>query len=219
MKKTLFTIGLGLLFFASCTSRPEISDPGDGEALAQYMEAYPEAHLQDIYKSCFQDVFGVAHLISDTQACVRYLENEMKVMDDAMEVAGERFTVEEINGLRVSDYEYTLPDSHFVRLDLHAVSDGRVPVDLLVEVLMESAATPPYMTQEEWVARWQELKAAAGTLAPRPEGFEEEAKAIDSLLAAGDYVFHHSRRYNECYNPHYRLIRRDLFENRIHPLL
>lgn len=219
MKKTLFTIGLGLLFFASCTSKPEISDSGDREALAKCMETYPKAHLQDIYKSCFQNIFGVAHLISDTQACIRYLENEMKVMDDVSEVLGEEYTVTVINGCRVSDYEYTLPDSQYVRVDLHAVADGRVPQDLLVALLMESAATPPSMTQEEWAARWQELKTAAGTLDPRPEGFEEEAKAIDSLLAAGDYVFHHSRRYNEYYNPHYRLIRRDLFEARIHPLL
>ena len=219
--RRLFPLALGLFitFMAACTSRPAVRDSGDGEALARYMEIYPEAHLQDIYKSCFQDVFGVAHLISDTQACVRYLENEMKVMDDAMEVVGESFSVTVVNGLRVSDYEYTMPDSHFVRVDLHAVADGRVPKDLLVEVLMESAATPAPMTQAEWAARWQELRVAADALEPRPEDYMREAAEIDSLLAEGKYVWHHSRRYNEVYHPHYRLVRRDLFESRILPLL
>ena len=215
----LLTIGLSIALLGACAPKPEASGSGDREALAQYMETYPKAQLRDIYKSCFQDVFGVAHLISDTQACVRYLENEMKVMDDQLEVLDERFTVTVINGCRMLDYEYTLPDSHFVRVDLHVVADGRVPQDLLVDVLMESAATPPYMTQEEWVARWQEIKSAAETLVPRPHGFEEDAAAIDSLLAEGDYVMHHSLRYNEVYNPHYRLIRRDLFEQHILPLL
>lgn len=189
----------------ACTSRPEVAGAGDREALARYMETYPEAHLQDIYKSCFQNVFGVAHLISDTQACVAYIESEMAAM------TGE--------GRVCPDYEYTLPDSHFVRVDLHCVADGRVPRELLVALLMESAATPASMTQEAWVTRWGALKAAADELSPRPQDYEADAQEIDSLLAAGDYVMHHSRHYNAVYHPHYRLIRRDLFERHIRPLL
>ena len=193
------------LLLAGCTTKGGGPDNGDREALAKYMKAYPEAHLQDIYKSCFQNVFGVAHLISDTQACVDYLVGEMEELDP--------------DDRDYSLYEYTLPDSHYVRVDLHAVAEGLVPQDLLVALLMESAATPAPMTQEEWVARWQELKAAAAALEPRPDGYEREAAEIDSLLAEGKYVWHHSRRYNEVYHPHYRLVRRDLFENRILPLL
>lgn len=205
MKQVLLTTMVAALLLAGCTTKGGGPDNGDREALAQYMKAYPEAHLQDIYKSCFQNVFGVAHLISDTQACVDYLVGEMEELDP--------------DDRDYSLYEYTLPDSHFVRVDLHAVAEGFVPQDLLVALLMESAATPAPMTQEEWVARWQELKAAADAIEPRPDGYEREAAEIDSLLAAGKYVWHHSRRYNEVYHPHYRLVRRDLFESRILPLL
>ena len=193
------------LLLAGCTTKGGGPDKGDREALKQYMETYPEAHLQDIYKSCFQNIFGVAHLISDTQACVDYLAAEMEELDP--------------DDREYSLYEYTLPDSHYVRVDLHAVAEGLVPQDLLVALLMESAITPAPMTQAEWAARWQELKAAADALDPRPEGYEQEAAEIDSLLAAGKHVWHHSRRYNEVYHPHYRLVRRDLFESRILPLL
>lgn len=205
MKQVLLTTLVAALLLAGCTTKGGGPDKGDREALAQYMDAYPEAHLQDIYKSCFQNIFGVAHLISDTQACVDYLAAEMEELDP--------------DDREYSLYEYTLPDSHFVRVDLHAVAEGLVPQDLLVALLMESAATPAPMTQEEWVARWQELKAAADALEPRPEGYEREAAEIDSLLAEGKYVWHHSRRYNEVYHPHYRLVRRDLFESRILPRL
>ena len=218
MRKILL-IGLTLLLFQGCRQKADVPDGSLCMVLEHYSIDYPKAQLRDIYKSCFQDVFGVAHLISDTQTCVRYLENEMKVMDDELAVEGEWYTVNVIKGLRVADYEYTMPDSHFVRVDLHVVADGRVPKELLVDVLMESAATPPYMTQEEWVARWQEIKSAAESLAPRLHGFEEDAAAIDSLLAKGDYVMHHSSRYNGEYNPHYRLVRRDLFEQHILSLL
>lgn len=201
----LLAFGLFVALIGACTSRPEVAGAGDREALTRYMETYPEAHLQDIYKSCFQNVFGVAHLISDTQACVAYIESEMAAM------TGE--------GRVCPDYEYTLPDSHFVRVDLHCVADGRVPRELMVALLMESAATPASMTQEAWVTRWEALKAAADELSPRPQDYEADAQEIDSLLAAGDYVMHHSRHYNAVYHPHYRLIRRDLFERHIRPLL
>ena len=193
------------LLLAGCTTKGSGPDKGDREALAHYLETYPEAHLQDIYKSCFQDIFGVAHLISDTQACVDYLAAEMEELDP--------------DDRGYSLYEYTLPDSHFVRVDLHAVAEGLVPQDLLVALRMETSATPAPMTQAEWAARWQELRVAADALEPRPEDYMREAAERDSLLAEGKYVWHHSRRYNEIYHPHYRLVRRDLFESRILPLL
>lgn len=207
MKRTVSVLvsAFCILLMGACAPKQEVSVQCERNALEQYMESYPEAHLQDIYKSCFQNVFGVAHLISDTQACVRYLESELEQLG------------EDDRGYCL--YEYTLPDSHFVRVDLHAVADGLVPQDLLVELLMESAATPAPMSQKEWVTRWQELKAAADALNPLPDEYEKEAALIDSLLAEGDYVMHHSRHYNAVYHPHYRLIRRDLFESRVKPLL
>lgn len=205
MKQLFLTTLVAAVLLAGCTTKDGGPDKGDREALAQYMATYPEAHLQDIYKSCFQNVFGVAHLISDTQACINYIESEMEELDP--------------DDRDYSLYEYTLPDSHYVRVDLHAVAEGLVPCDLLVELLMTSAATPAPLTQEEWVARWQELKAAADALDPRPDDYEKEAAEIDSLLAEGRYVWHHSRHFGEVYRPHYRLVRRDLFESRILPLL
>jgi len=38
-------------------------------------------------------------------------------------------------------------------------------------------------------------------------------------LSEGKYVVHHSRKFNQHYHPHYRIIRRDLFEEKILPKL
>ena len=38
---------------------------------------YPQSTLQDVYKSCFQDYFGPAHIISNREAARRYIEYEL----------------------------------------------------------------------------------------------------------------------------------------------
>lgn len=208
MKKILFVTLLTTLLLEACQGAAGDTAAADRAALQRYMATYPEAHLQDIYKSCFQNVFGVAHLIGDTQACVRYIESEMAYMLGDGTVATSPSSC---------PFEYTLPDSQYVRVDLHAVADGTVPMELLVRLLMESAATPPPMTQQQWATRWQQLRHAADALDPRPQDYDADVREIDSLLAAGDYVMHHSRHYNAVYHPHYRLVRRDLCEQYLMP--
>ena len=56
-------------------------------------------------------------------------------------------------------------------------------------------------------------------LYPDLPALEEDRLAIESLLGEGRYAWHHSRAYNEHYRPHYRLIRRDIFERELLPLI
>jgi hypothetical protein len=66
---------------------------------------------------------------------------------------------------------------------------------------------------------WQLIQQAVRTAAPQLEGFSEDSTLLANLLNEGKYVVHHSRKFNEHYHPHYRIIRRDLFEAKILPLL
>lgn len=50
-------------------------------------------------------------------------------------------------------------------------------------------------------------------------GYDTDKAAIDSLLSTGDYAFHHSDAFTNAYDPHYRIIRRDLFEAELLPYL
>ena len=70
-----------------------------------------------------------------------------------------------------------------------------------------------------FVKDWQELQQAVRTVRPQLEGYREDSTLLAHLLKEGKYVVHHSRKFNEHYHPHYRIIRRDLFEEKILPLL
>jgi hypothetical protein len=51
------------------------------------------------------------------------------------------------------------------------------------------------------------------------ENVAEDSAEIEALIQGGDYVMHHSKRFNDYYQPHYRIIERNIFETEILPLL
>lgn len=186
--------------------RGEYSVPNHAaEVLGDYMRAYPEAHLQDVYKSCFQDVYGPGHIIKDSATCVQYIIREMEQVD----VADTRFP----------DFEYTGVEGNYVRVNLRVLKDGRVPQDLFVRLLMQSADVKKKMPLFDWQGQWNRLQKTLDTLTPRPKNFDTDAANLRSWLSRGEAMVHHSSRFNELYAPHYRIIRRDLFEKHLLPLI
>jgi hypothetical protein len=49
--------------------------------------------------------------------------------------------------------------------------------------------------------------------------YEQDKQLIDSVLNRDRYALSHSPEYREAYNPHYRIVRRDIFEQEILPRL
>ena len=78
-------------------------------------------------------------------------------------------------------YEYTLCDSHFVRVNLNLVQSGVITAEQLADAMVRSA-----------------------------EGMPTPDKK---------YVVSHSAAFREAYHPHYRIVRRDIFEQEILPLI
>lgn len=175
------------------------------EVLGAYMKKYPEAHLQDVYKSCFQDVYGPGHIIKDSATCARYIVDEMGQTD--------------VSDLRFPDYEPTGVEGNFVRVNLRVLKDGRVPLDLFVRLLMQSADVKQKMPLYDWKGQWDRLQKTLDTLTPRPKNFDADAANLRSWLDRGEVMVHHSRHFNESYAPHYRIIRRDLFEKHLFSLI
>lgn len=136
------------------------------DALIAYAEQYPAAEPQDLYKLVFQDFYGPGHLLTDSTAAYRYIAAELETMDS-------------ISGMPL--YEYTLCDSHFVRVNLSLVQDGSITAEQLADAMVRSAEGLP---------------------TPDPK-----------------YVVSHSSAFREAYHPHYRIIRRDIFEQEILPKL
>lgn len=158
---------LVVALLAAC--QPQTSDTACNDcakALITYTEQYPEAESTDLYKLVFQDLYGPGHLLTDSTAALRYIVAELKTMDSLRSMPL---------------YEYTLCDSHFVRVNLNLVQSGVITAEQLADAMVRSA-----------------------------EGMPTPDKK---------YVVSHSAAFREAYHPHYRIVRRDIFEQEILPLI
>lgn len=200
MKPTHLFLLSGWMLLAVACHHPQ---PSQEAFVRGYFEKYPEATLQDIYKGSFQDVFGPAHILTDRQAVIRYIESELKASTSFEE----------------DDYQPCGWQGNFYQVNLKVIADGRVPMDVFVDAFMASANGIDTTLTPAFVKDWQELQQAVRTLRPQLEGYREDSTLLAHLLKEGKYVVHHSRKFNEHYHPHYRIIRRDLFEEKILPRL
>ena len=166
MKKTA-TVLFAVVMLVSCQQKThETACSSCAEALIAYSEQYPAAEPTDLYKMVFQDLYGPGHLLTDSTAALRYIVAELKTMDSLRSMPL---------------YEYTLCDSHFVRVNLNLVQSGVITAEQLADAMVRSA-----------------------------EGMPTPDKK---------YVVSHSAAFREAYHPHYRIVRRDIFEQEILPLI
>jgi len=179
------------------------AQPDCRKVLQEYMNHYPASDLCDVYKFCFQDIFGPAHLTIDTAQSVRYIQDEIAKS-------------KQLDG---PDYEYVGCEGNYVRVNLSLVKRGLLNTAQLASCLARSVEVPHIMTVEEWKYRWNELENILVNMKPSPGHFTLDSESIESLLDRGGYTVHHSYSYNSTYNFHYRIIRRDIFENEILPLI
>lgn len=194
----------------SCGNRtsenPNIRTSDLEAKLQAYMTDYPQSQLCDVYKYCFQDYFGLEHLLTDSLAAVEYIEYELENSDPA--------------DWNRPLFCYPLLDSNYCRVDINHVRQGIIPMGSLVSAMLESYRLEkeengsPSERLDEWRSRWSEIMLALKNVTPRPLNFEEDCEAIDELLSKGEYAFHHSRIFNEAYRQHYRIVRRDVLEKR-----
>lgn len=175
------------------------------KAITRLTERYPAATLQDIYKSCFQDHFGVAHLLADRERVKAYIEQEV-AMAEAFDEAY---------------YEPRGWQGRFVRVNLAVVRDGLLTADELTDAFMASAEFSSNEVTEAWIGEWNEILQAirATELDERLADFKADSTRLAELLGAGHYVMHHSASFRESYHPHYRIIHRSIFEEQILPKL
>lgn len=166
-------------------------------AVELLLDRYPTATLQDVYKSMFQDRFGVAHLLSERDAVRKYIAQE----------------VERTEGECMEYYEACGWRGDYVRVDLRAVRDGAISLDELTDRFIRSAERgikADSLALEEWEKEWTTISIVCRDLFVGIEGYQQDSIKIAELIAEGKYVVHHSRRYNEAYHPHYRIVHQSL---------
>lgn len=173
--------------------------------LTGFMERYPKARLLDIYKSCFQDHMGAEHLVGDRTMARSYLEQELQTVEH--------------EDLLTWYYEPCGFNGNYVRVSLLAVKDGKIDAERLLDAFVRSANDADRPTVESWASQWQEILSIIEKANLALPYYQQDKEFIAQVLAQGKYAISHSPDYREAYSPHYRIIKRDIFEQEIKPLL
>ncbi len=208
MHKTIFlriAAALSLFLLAAC-QQAAIKD-----AIASQLSRYPETRVTDIYKDFCQDNLGPGHLIPDPESARAYLLSELQEYRDDLDSA--RYDKPALRYSPVGDKH------NYVRVDLSVVLDGLIDEDTLLNAFVRSANEGRILSEKDWVRKWHRVADVIRRRYPDIPGAEADLAALDSLVGAGNLIMHHSEEFSEAYNPHYRIVASDIFENELLKIL
>ena len=203
MRHLFFAIVFPLFLFLGCQPSSEKT------AIEKQLRDYPESRVLDIYKSFCQDNLGPGHLIPDPQSARNYLESELRTFREDLDSA--RYDAPGIMYYPVGD------KGNYVRVDLSVVLDGLVDQEVYLDAFVRSANEGKRLTEEQWVAKWKEIEKIIRKDFPDIPNSKEDLEMIGSHIDKGELILHHSEAFSKAYNPHYRIIARDIFEKEIKP--
>ena len=170
-------------------------------AIERQLVTYPESTLQDIYKSFYQEHFGPGHIISDTASARRYLMKELS----------------EMGKNQPPYFEPTGSQGDYIRVYLSAVANSLITTEQLLDAFVRSANSRQEPTVS-WMEKWETIVSIIQANKMEIEGFETDLPLLTEA-AQNNQAVHHSRRYNEAYHPHYRIVERSIFEIELKPSL
>jgi hypothetical protein len=196
--KHIVTIAMAAILLVSCG---DAKNERIRTAVENQLSMYPKSTLQDLYKNFFQDYFGPGHIVGDTLSAGAYLSVELA-------------------SLRQTDsvyYEPTGYNGNFYKVNLSVVTDGLISRDAFFDAFIRSVSDIQTIMPDEWKKEWKEIDAAIHAMGLPLADYTRERENIFSLLEQGKYVMHHSESFSETYDPHYRIIGREIFFNEILP--
>lgn len=173
------------------------------EAISWQMNRYPESTLKDLYKTCFQNRFGLGHLMNDSASAAEYLREELKSADESL----------------CDDSEPTGIDGQFQRVSLSVVSKGKLTFEQFLSAFLMSAKDYIPMALDDWKKEWHIIYKEIKRMNLRLPNQKKDAREIKRLLKSGQYASHHSQQYNAAYHPHYRIIRTDVYNKYVEPYI
>ena len=198
MKKLLLILAIACSFNLFGQS---IDTAAVRSAIEMQLVTYPQSTLQDIYKSFYQEHFGPGHIINDTASARRYLMKELSEMGETQSPS----------------FEPTGCQGDYVRVYLAAVSDSLITAEQLLDAFVRSANSwqEPAVS---WMEKWEAIVSIIQANKMEVQGFETDLPLLTEA-ARNNQAVHHSRRYNEAYHPHYRIVERGIFERELYPAL
>ena len=195
--KKLLVIGIAMMAmcFVACTEDRESQQIV--EAVKTLVSQYPEATLQDVYKSFYQERFGPGHMIPNVENARNYLMSEM---EQASENSG-------------AYYEPTGSEGKYIRVYLNAVADGKISAEQLLDAFVESANNVEPRS-DKWADQWTNIVKVIEEK-QLPVKMDDELKQWLKECSEQDEAVHHSGAYNQVYRPHYRIVERNIFEQQL----
>lgn len=189
-------IALALLLAACASENNRLR-----EAVERQTTIFPQSTMQDVYKSFYQDRFGPGHMIADTAAFGEYTRHELAVA--ATDTVPNPYA------------EPVGAQGRYVRVYLRCVNEGLLTAEQLTDAFMRSTE-PAEHPKKSWADEWTEIERTA-----RQAGLTVSAEdSLQLMHAAQDNrAVHHSEAYRNAYHPHYRIVRRDIFDNELEPLI
>lgn len=186
-----------MLFVGCHSGRQAVQD-----AIERQIAQFPQSTMQDIYKSFYQAHFGAEHMIRDTAAVRAYLLYELAAA--AEDTIGPSLLYEPVGA-----------NGACVRVYLRAVNEGMLTAKQLLDAFIRSAK-PAEQAKQSWADEWMEIEQMATAChVPCPE----EDRQLLMQAAQNNQAVHHSETYRNAYLPHYRIVRRDIFENELKGLI
>ena len=157
--------------------------------LLEQCARWPQLRPADLLKALHQSVFGCGHFITDEEAGLRYLQQEMR---DAA----------------IGPGPWTeLLDGGFCRVSLAYLRERGMAPETMFRLLALSAETP--CGSEEEISEKLDVLLELSREGRLPFSEEEIAQAVETFRQAGFPACHHSEAFRAAYAPAYRVIRRE----------
>lgn len=213
MRRFLYSIlFLNILTFgATALSGKDYSGSDNGstftdsinKALDYYLSTYQASQYRDVYKNFMQDFFGPGHILVDTAKAGIYLRQELA---DSVPFEGPL-------------YEATGYKGNYYRVNLSLIRDSIISYPVFFNAFVESVGniTPP--DYSEWLDIWTKIDSIIKFRNIHFPDENNDRNMLSRQLAKGNYVVHHSKRFNESSNFHYRIISHEKFESTILPII
>lgn len=188
--KKIFLFVCAAVMLAACVTKKPNEEAAIRSMCEEIAKNYPQATLQDVYKTCFQDFFGAEHLLRDTAAAHQYLKAEIAATE-AQDLSA------------MPKYEPTGFRHRFTRVNLSLVHSGEMSENELFARFMEAAGTNNAFS-DNWTEEWAKVEAIAVEVQP---AWADSALQTELRYAASvSSPVRHSETFRQAYHPHYRII-------------
>ncbi len=179
---------------------PLHSEPWSAKQLVEYHQSIRQSlQVQDVYKLLYQSNFGVEHMLSDQAGVLAYVQEELASLDtqNVNEQLLERIST--TNGI--------------VRVNLRPYKALNLDPSFLVELMFQSAA----QTKRDTLMFYRQWNEFSGLVRYGLLDFPmAKLKEFDQRIVEGKLdPVHHSEEYRDANRPAYRVVRRDLFEQKL----